>query len=244
MEHMAALMATSMRAASQGVIPSSQASHNLATSTSTTAGPPEFLGTCEDTHIRLIVMCGLPTNASLSLLPYVWHRIAKNKGDLQQKKSAVRSELRDNVLHNDARVIPIAPLLIMIIKRDFEEEIIGSCRKTAAKGLTIFAVPTMSQAAVNKINDHYDAVETATQVTVKEVTSASFEAVAPQTFHELTRIIKRFSNLLFALFGKLCPLLIEMENILEELQEYSEQAMTSMTVRTLVSITWIIHLQS
>ena len=189
-------------------------------------------------------MCGLPTNASLSLLPYVWHRIAKNKGDLQQKKSAVRSELRDNVLHNDARVIPIAPLLIMIIKRDFEEEIIGSCRKTAAKGLTIFAVPTMSQAAVNKINDHYDAVETATQVTVKEVTSASFEAVAPQTFHELTRIIKRFSNLLFALFGKLCPLLIEMENILEELQEYSEQAMTSMTVRTLVSITWIIHLQS
>ena len=102
----------------------------------------------------------------------------------------------------------------------------------------------MSQAAVNKINDHYDAVETATQVTVKEVTSASFEAVAPQTFHELTRIIKRFSNLLFALFGKLCPLLIEMEKILEELQEYSEQAIASMSIRTLVSIAWIIHLQS
>ena len=69
---------------------------------------------------------------------------------MQAKKAATKSELRENVLHNDARVVPIAPLLLMIIKREFEEEISGSCRKTAAKGLTIFAVPTMSQAAVNR----------------------------------------------------------------------------------------------
>ena len=247
MEHMVALMASSIRAANQGTsnpFQPSTPSTNLNNYTATPTGPPEFLGTCEDTHIRLITMCGLPTNAPLSLLPYIWHRLAKNKGELQQKKSAVRSELRDNCLHNDARVVPIAPLLIMIIKRDFEEEIIGSCRKTAAKGLTIFSVPTMSQAAVNKINDHYDSLATATQITVKEVTSASFEAVAPHNYHELTRVIKRFSNLLFAIFGKLCPMLIEMENLLEELQEYSEQAIASMSVRTLVSIAWIVHLQS
>ena len=247
MEHMVALMATSIRAANQGISHQFQnptQTNSTSTSISTPTGPPEFLGTCEDTHIRLITMCGLPKNATLDLLPYVWHRLAKNKGDLQQKKSTVRSEIRDNCLHNDARVVPIAPILIMVIKRDFEEEIIGSCRKTAAKGLTIFSVPTMSQAAVNKINDHYDSLATATQITVKEVTSASFEAVAPHTYQELTRVIKRFSNLLFALFGKQCPLLIEMEKLIEELQEYSEQAIASMSIRTLVSIAWIIHLQS
>ena len=238
MEHMAALMATSIRAAQQGVNP-----YQPSSSLPSVSGTPEFLNTCEDTHKRLIVMCGLPADTPLSAIPYIWHRIARNK-ETQAKKGAAKSELRENVLHNDAKVVPIAPLLVMIIKREFEEEISGSCRKTAAKGLTIFAVPTMTQAAVNRINDHFTAVETATTTTVKDVTSSSFEAVAPQNYNELIKVTKRFSNLNFALFGNLCPLLVELEKIIEELQEYSEQAISSMTVRTIVSIAWIIHLQS
>ena len=93
--------------------------------------------------------------------------------------------MRENVSHNDARVVLIAPLLIMVIKQNFKEEVIGSCRKTAAKGLTIFAVLTISQATVNKINNHYTVVKTATQTTVKDVTSASYKAVAPLTYNEL-----------------------------------------------------------
>ena len=244
MAHMAALMATSMQLAQQANYTATSTSTNTNSAPNSTIGLQDFLGTCEDSHIRLLTMCGLPLTATVSEVPAIWHRIAKNKGDPAARKAAAKAEMRENVLHNDARVVPVAPLLIMIIKRDFEEEIIGSCRKTASKGLTLFAVPTMSQAIVNKINDHYTAVETATQTTVKDVTSAAYEAVAPQSYHELTRVIKRFSNLLFALFGKMCPLLVEMEQVLEELQEYSEQAVASMSVRTIVSIAWIIHLQS
>ena len=244
MAHMAALMATSMQIAQANYNATQTSTNNTTSNQTSTNGPPEFLGTCEDSHIRLLTMCGLPLTATISEIPAIWHRISKNKSDPAARKAAAKSEMRENVLHNDARVVPVAPLLIMIIKRDFEEEIIGSCRKTASKGLTLFAVPTMSQAIVNKINDHYTAVETATQTTVKDVTSAAYEAVAPQTYHELTRVIKRFSNLLFALFGRKCPLLVEMEVVLEELQEYSEQAVASMSVRTIVSIAWIIHLQS
>ncbi len=57
-------------------------------------------------------------------------------------------------------------------------------------------------------------------------------------------MLKRFTNLLFALFGGRCPLYIQMYDVVEALLTYQPCARKKFTHQTKASILWIILLQS
>ena len=51
-------------------------------------------------------------------------------------------------------------------------------------------------------------------------------------------------NVLYAFFGHRCPLLVQLHELLDDLNEYSENARKNTSKKTIASILWILHLQS
>ena len=132
----------------------------------------------------------------------------------------------------------------MILTRNFEEETSRSLLKSAAKGLTPFAVPALTDKQVDSINEHADAIEAATQTTVKDVASKFFKAEDLKSFSELVKLIRRYTNLIYTLFGSGLPLYIELTSLLSAFDDYGNEAIRTMSRRTMVTIVWLIHLQS
>ena len=192
---------------------------------------------------RLLLLCGLVPGEE-DQLPKIWPKLALQGMTKSDKKSVIKLLLEEEVWYKDAKVQSYTQLVTMIMKRDFEEDTSMSSRKSAAKGLTIFAVPTMSDVEFDRLNEMAAAIEEATQTTVKDITSASFEAQSPKSYFQLVKLIKRFANLLFALFGAACPLFVELESLVGFLEEYGDTAINNMSTRTMASIAWIIHLQA
>lgn len=89
-----------------------------------------------------------------------------------------------------------------------------------SRGITPFAVLALSDTGIDHINEQLEAIETATSSTIKDVTSAGFKVEGPTTFYKLTKMLKRFRKLLYAMFGKACPLLIEIVHLVEFLDDY------------------------
>lgn len=123
------------------------------------------------------------------------------------KKSLVKQWITHHEYFLEVKVITYAMLIKMILDMDYkEEDTTRSSRKSAAKGLTPFAVPTLSDHEVNVMEDHVEALEAATQTTVKDLEKLGIQAEGPKSFQTLHTILKRFANLLYALFGISCPL--------------------------------------
>lgn len=132
----------------------------------------------------------------------------------------------------------------MIIKRLFEEETSLSTLKSAANGLTPFAVPCMSESEVEEQNEQAAALAKASSTTVKDHTQLRIKAKSPGNFGDMLKQIKCYGNLLFALFGYRCPLLCEVQDLIEDLDDYSENARKNTSRKTTATIMWILHLQS
>ena len=132
----------------------------------------------------------------------------------------------------------------MIIKRDFEEDTSHSSLKLAAKGLTPYAVPPLTDLEIDKINKNAEALERASTATVKDHTNNAMKAKSPTSFAQLLQLLKRFANLLIALFGSSCPLLVEILGLMKHLEGYSDYAKGNMSLQTIASIVWLVHLQS
>ena len=160
------------------------------------------------------------------------------------KKLVIKQELKHNVVHHNAKIIPFTTLTQMIVKRDFEEDTSRSSLKSAAHRLIPFAVPELSNSNIDRINKQAKAIKTAATTTVKDVMSAGFEFKGPQSFNQLTKVIKQYGNLLHVIFGRGCPLFLEVEQIQEFLEDYGDKAIQSTSVCTMVTIVWILHMQS
>ena len=97
---------------------------------------------------------------------------------------------------------------------------------------------------VEVLNEQHNALSQATSTTVKDVALTKLKAKSPTTFANLLDQVKRFGNLLFAIFGHRCPLLVEIHDLLNNLNEYSETARKTPAKKTIATILWILHLQS
>jgi hypothetical protein len=89
-----------------------------------------------------------------------------------------------------------------------------------------------------------EALEAASSTTVKDHSTLKLVASAPTTFDGLVKRIKRFGNLLFAIFGDTSALFMQIEDMILALDTYGEHARTTMTHQTIASILWITHLQA
>ena len=129
------------------------------------------------------------------------------------------------------------------LNAQLKEETSRLLLKSAAKGLTPFAVPVLMDKQVDSINKHADAIKAATQTTVKDVASKSFEAEDTKSFLDLVKLIQRYTNLIFALFGSGSPLYVELTNLLNTFDNYGDEAIRTMSRRIMATIVWLIHLQ-
>ena len=132
-------------------------------------------------------MCGLVPGEE-DELPPLWERLAERHATKSDKRSTVRRYIGTRAYWKEAKVRPLATLVNMIVRRDFEEELSRSSLISAAKGLTPFAVPAMSEQAVDNFNEQSQVLEYATATTVRDITASKIVAEAPQSFTSLVRI--------------------------------------------------------
>ena len=201
------------------------------------------LGLAKSAHTRLMGQCGLIPGEDSEVLS-LWFALCERDLELPDKENIVRTNMSTNAKYRDAKVKCYSGLINMVIKRKFEEETASSCLKSAVKGLTPFAVPPLTDEEVNRINEQAEAVELATSTTVRDVTSNKISIYIPASLDELTKLLKRFANLLVVCFGVECPLLQQTDILIHDLEGYEGFARTSVTRRTIACIVWTLHEQS
>ena len=133
---------------------------------------------------------------------------------------------------------------MMIIKRDFEEELGLSSLVSAAKGLTPYCVPDITESDLERINEQTQALDLAITTTVKDVTACHRVAKTPPSFEALLQQLKCYAILLITLFGKESPFFIVVIQMIKSLENYGDFARHNMFKQTIASIMWVLHAQS
>ena len=223
----------------------------MAMQTSTTKAPDttkevstvETLGMGTFSYNLLLNLSGLAPGTADEILP-LWSQLAEKNLNKSDKLTFVRRSIEDNVKWSESKVLPLNTLLTMVVTRAWEGETTLSSLTSAAKGLTPFAVPCLTESEVTSQNDLADALDAASNTTVKDHSASKLTASAPTSFDGLVKRIKRFGNLLFAIFGENSALFMQIEDMITALDAYGEYARTTMSHQTIASILWITHLQA
>ena len=181
--------------------------------------PAVKLNISDSAFTRLLTMCGV-TRSCADELPEIWTQLAEKKATNSDKEATVRACLSSNIKWKEAKVYPLSSIVTMIIKRSFEGEHSMSTLASATKGLTPFAVPCMTNEAIDAYNTTILAVRQATSTTVADIKATKQKATCPSTMDGLILVIKRFGNLLSVLFTEDCPLFIVVEEIIHDMELY------------------------
>jgi hypothetical protein len=211
--------------------------------TADTAQPDTTLGLSESVYKKILTMCGIAAGQE-DETPELWKQLSEKNLNKNDKASLIQQTLNREIKWNDSKVKPLTYLISMVIQRNFEGETSMSSLLSAAKGLTPFAFPCLSEAQVDDFNELTQAITDATTTTISDVRATKFKATSPGTFEGLLKRLKRLGNFLFAIFGEGCPLLENLEACIIDLDDYNETARTNMTRRSIASILWIVHLQA
>ena len=188
-------------------------------------------------------MCGL-NRGEEALLP-IWFSKVNEKGQNDNTRNQIIIQQLQNILFEDAEIPITAPLLLMIRKRKWLSDDPTATYRTAAKGLSIFAVGVMTEDEVAIINDTMEALERATTTTAKEYKDVTrIKATVPEDSYEFTILLKTFANLLYSLFGSICPLYLNVRTLIRSFNTYTRTALKAMSMTTKASILWILLLQT
>ena len=138
------------------------------------------LGLSASGHACLLTQCGLVAGKE-DAIPVLWKLLAEKNASLADKKAAVKHQLSqpNNQIYREARLRLLASVITMIIKRDFKEELGLSSLVSAAKGLTPYCVPDITESDLERINEQTQALDLATTTTVKDVTACCRVAKTP-----------------------------------------------------------------
>jgi hypothetical protein len=197
----------------------------------------------------LLAMCGKPLNAAPTLLPD-WIQQCSEKGMTDQYKlTIIRKHIMNNFKYDDSEIPLTAPLLKMINKRNWsgkEGNIKRPSLINAVEGLSPFLVMDLNEDAVAKINDIDDAMSKASYVTMQDVKELKkqIRPKVPKCPTKFLLLLKRYANLLYAIFSDDCSLFKCVVTIIDAIKEFSHAAREAMTMKTKASILWIILLQS
>ena len=211
--------------------------------TSTSTKPEEKFGMSDTELQTTLSMCGL-NKGEESLLP-TWFEKLNEKGQNDNTRNQVIIKSLQNILFEEAEIPITAPLLLMIRKRKWLSDDPTATYRTAAKGLSVFAVGAMSEDEVAIINDTMEALEQATTTTAKEYKDVTrIKATVPTESHEFVLLLKTFANLLYALFGSLCPMYTHTRTMMRAFNTYTKASLKALTMQTKASILWILLLQT
>ena len=147
-------------------------------------------------------------------------------------------------MHDDAEITVHAALLQMIRKRKWLSDDPVASYRTAAKGLSPFAmlVSDDDAAIINNTMEALDHATTTTAAEYKAVTKVT--AKVPEDAFDFLLMLKTFANLLYAIFGASCPLFANVRQIIKALSSYKRNALKQLGIQTKASILWILLLQT
>ena len=196
-----------------------------------------------------LIMCGQAPNSHPALLPQ-WIRDCSEKGMTESfKLTLIRKHIMATGYFDDADVPVTSTLLKNINKRNWLGKD-GNIRRpsllNATEGLSPFIVLDLDEDEVARLNDTEDALTRASAVTMQDISSLRqrLKPKIPATAEEFMLLLKRYANLLFALFTADCPFFQCVLRVINALKDYSRVARQAMTKMARASILWIILLQS
>ena len=149
----------------------------------------------------------------------------------------------------DAEVPLTATLLKTIRKRAWtgkEGNVTRPSLINALDGISPFAMMDMDEDAVACFNDEDALLEAASLVSVADLRALRqrLKAVVPVEPEDFLLLLKRFGNLLFALFSERCPLFKCLREIIRAYRGYSREARKQLGQASKGAILWIILLQA
>ena len=219
------------------------------TTNTTTASPTDTdtnnaLGLADIAYDDLLRLCGLSPGED-DELPTLWTSLYASRIKKSDQRLIVRKALRSNLRYVDAEIPTTTTLVDMIIERNFSGD--GMCTfVTATKGLSPFLAMPLPPEDIADLEEQSRALELATHTSVGDLEkqAKTLRARTPDSFHELTRTLRSFSNLLLTITGPRSTLLQRSELFYTTLARYSTTAQNTMTTKTMAGILWALFVET
>lgn len=196
-----------------------------------------------------LVMCGARPDALPAVLPE-WFRLCSEKGMTDSfRYTIINKHIMENFRYEDAEVPLTYSVLKMVCKRNWtgkEGNVNRPSFVNSTEGLSPFLLLDLTEDEVATMNDENDALVEASHVTVAQLKSVKTrtKATVPNTPEKFMLLLKKYANLLFALFSANCTLFQCLERVISALRSYSHSAREKMPLSTKASILWVILKQS
>ena len=208
---------------------------------------PEFKVSAAE-KARMRTMCVLDDKASDAASPK-WFRDLFAKNQYEKYRAQVISHTIEQTLLYEDDEVPLYPALVKIIlTRMWSSNDPGKrpAYINAAAGLSPYAMLDLYDDYVARMKQGHKEIFNAYSVPSSEF-KASRSKLLAQTHDEAEAfmlILKRFTNLIFSLFGFSTPFYRQIKSITDAFREYSLNARTNMNMDYKSSILCIILLQS
>ncbi len=212
------------------------------TASSSTEEQEETLGMHELVYNKLLKLCGL-TVSEKDDLPLIWSQLRSKSLTKTDKNDLIRATLGGKLKYRGRRIPFLPSIITMIRDRSFEGEVGGSA-SAATKGLSPFALPRLTEAEIEMHTEHDRALNEASSTSVSDVTATKIKATAPESFTNCIYQLQTFGNLLEKIFGELCPLLLALDTVIEELENFTDTERATYSKQSYASILWIIKEQA
>ena len=214
-----------------------------------TPPPPEDtpagkLGMAPSELKRLLRMCGLEEHQE-EFLPAFYNAIAEKNLSKEGKNLIIREVCNNANKYEDAPIPLLAPLLKTIRHREWSGDSGVHTMVSAMKGLSPFLLLEISEEAQAAWNEQYELLEASNLYTMDDLKKTTkLEAKVPTSYNDLRQCMKTFGNLLFALFGPLCPLLLELHAIIIAMGKFSSHEKAAMLHKNRAALMWVLFLQT
>ena len=202
----------------------------------------------EGEKARMRRMCGLKAEAGDKCFPR-WFRdiFAKHQDDVS--KAQLIAECIDATWILEDVEVPLYPALLKTIRtRNWTAQDLGkrAALVNATSGLSPFAMVDLTEDDIAEMTQASTDLANATSVSILDHKASRSKIIAaiPTDAHGFVLMLKRYTNLLFALFSAQSPLYIQMYGIVKALREYSMTARENVSHEEITCILWIILLQS
>ncbi len=192
--------------------------------------------------LRYLRQCGKDDGQEEELPSWKKRMAAKNLSD--DGKDQIAREMLEMTVYEDHRVLPHPTILKMIMKCKFS----GDTSHTAAAvmtGLSPYLLVELTEEEVHRAQDTATSIRLATSTTpadIKKLTSR--KPKVPTSFQELMDTLKKFANLLFALFGAECPLLSQITQLISGMMRMETAAKGALDSKSIAAVMWVIYKQT
>jgi hypothetical protein len=136
----------------------------------------------------------------------------------------------NHYFYEDSDVPLTTPLLNMVESRNWlgnEANVDCPSYVNAGEGISPFMVLDLNEDEVAALNKEFEAIAEATLVTASELraNSAKHKAKVLSSSDEFGLMLKRYTNLLFALFGADCPLFLCVKRLITAFFKFTRRGM-------------------